>query len=327
MQDLINQVGRQEDWANYMTNVEMLEFPFLDWLPVGSKPTNPLYDYLADKYRAAEENRHVDGEDWDKFRNAGDTRGRLKSLIQWFDEGTAVSRLTQDVTSVKAVNDELATDIPKRLKEMSRDMEATFLDTSDHLEDNKVEGYRTRAVGSWVSNSAQALYPVPSDFRTPAASIDASVTTEDAVRDVVESIWLTTKSMEALTAFVGVSLKRLFADFRHFLPSSASTQSSGVVYQAQWKDKTITRAVDRYEGDGPPLELVLEAYNRNLTGTAAQQKKRGYLLHRSKWELRWHTKPTVYRLPFEGGSYKAAMECIAMLVCKNPAGEGLIDQA
>lgn len=327
MQDLINQIGRQEDWSAFITTVEMRDYPFLDWLPVGSKPVNPLYDYLADRYRAPEANSHVDGEDWDKFRNAGDQRGRLKALIQWFDDGTAVSRLTQDVTNVKAVNDELAHDIPKKLKEMSGDAEASFLDTHDHREDDHVNGYLTRSVGSWVSSSAQALYPVPADFRTPAASIDTSVTTENEIRDLLESILAETKSKEELTGFVGITLKRLFSDFRHFIPSSASTQSSGVVYTVPFKDKTIVRAIDRYEGDGPPVNLVWSPYNRGLTGTAAQQKKRGYFLHRSKWELRWHTKPTVYRLPFAGGSYRASCEMVAMLVCKSPRGEGSCDVA
>jgi hypothetical protein len=40
------------------------------------------------------------------------------------------------------------------------------------------------------------------------------------------------------------------------------------------------------------------------------------------WELRWNQKPAVYRPEFKGGSYEAAMDAIAMLVCKNPRGEG-----
>jgi hypothetical protein len=43
-----NVIGKQEDWANYLTNVEMRETPFLDWLPTGNTPVNNLYDYQAD---------------------------------------------------------------------------------------------------------------------------------------------------------------------------------------------------------------------------------------------------------------------------------------
>jgi hypothetical protein len=42
------------------------------------------------------------------------------------------------------------------------------------------------------------------------------------------------------------------------------------------------------------------------------------------WEMRWKQKPKVYRPEFKGGSYEAAMDMIAMLVCKNPLAEGKV---
>jgi hypothetical protein len=45
------------------------------------------------------------------------------------------------VTNIAGVEDELAREIPKCLKEMATDMEAAFQDDQDHREDDKTQGY------------------------------------------------------------------------------------------------------------------------------------------------------------------------------------------
>lgn len=324
-----NLVGNQEDWAKYITNVDMRNTPILEWLPVGDKPVNVIYNYQAEKYADPRDNAHVDGKPWTTFNPAQEGMGQLKALIQWFDNTTSVSKLSQDVSNTAGISDLLARDIPKRLKEMSRDMEAAIADDADCREDNKVVGYKTRSMGSWIQVAAQTLYPVPSAFRTPTASIDATAIaslTEDKIRDVLESIGKTTGDKSPITGFVGPKLKRKFADFQFYLPSSvatgATTQASGVQFTYDGMSRQIMRAVDTYSGDYGTVDLVLNFWLANLTGITAVQNGRGYFLHRNMWELRWNQKPKVYRPEFKGGSYQAAMDAIVMLVCKNPMGEG-----
>lgn len=323
-----NVIGKQEDWANYITNIEMLDQPVMDWLPVGQKPVNPLYDYQVDKFRAPRENAHVDGKPWGNFDSGGENRARLKAFIQWFDNGVSVSRLSQDMTKDAGIGDQMAFEIPKKLKEMAQDMEAQFCDDSESREDDKVNGYKTRSIGAWIKSTAQSHYPVDSNFRTPSASIVGTATasmTENEVRVMLQSMWGECKSVEPCTGFCGIDLKSKFADFQYFLPSSASTQSTGVVSQNVFKDKTISRSIDTYKGDGFMVDLVLTPWQANLTGSATAKKGRGHFLHRSRWELRWHQKPAVYKPEFKGGAYEAAMDAIAMLVCTNPLGEGKIN--
>lgn len=326
-----NLVGNQEDWANYITNVDMRDTPFLDWVSVGDKPVNVLYNYQADKFADPRVNSHVDGLPWQNFNSAADNRGVLKALVQWFDNTTAVSKLSEDVTKIAGVESELARDIPKRLKEMGRDMENQFLGDSDGREDNQVAGYLTRSVGSWVASGAQALYPVPAAFRTPAASINATATAtvvEDDIRNVFESMGGETGSAEMVTAFCGPKMRRRFSDYPLFQPSSASTGATGIVFEQQYGSRKILRNINQYEGDFFPVELVTSWWNAVVTaaraiqqGTVVQQY-RTYFLHRSKWEARWNQKPQVYRPEFKGGGYEAAMDAILMLVCKSPQGEG-----
>lgn len=321
-----NLVGNQEDWANYITNIDMRNTPILEWLPVGNKPVNVLYNYQVEQYTAPRDNSHVDGKPWTNFRDAQDGQARLKALIQWFDNTTSVSKLAEDVSNpAGGVSDLLAHDIPKRLKEMGRDMEAAFGDDADGREDNKTLGYKTRTIGSWINNSAQALYPVPAGFLTPAASIDATASasiTEDIIRNILESMGRQTGSKDEITAFVGPKAKRAFANFQFFLPSSSATQLTTAGFTQDGTSKEIVRSVDTYAGDYGPVRLVLDWFLANLTGSTTVQNFRMYFLHQAAWELRWNQKPKVYRPEFKGGSYEAAMDAIVMLVCKNPLGEG-----
>lgn len=321
-------VGLEQDWADYITNIEMRETPFLDWLSVGSKPVNPRFNYQAEKFRNPRSNSHVDGKPFGEPFSAGDSRVQLDALIQWFDHGVSVSKLSQDVSSNSAIADELAREIPKAMKEMAQDMEVNFLEDNDHRVDNRTVGYLTRGVGSWVSNTAQALYPVDVNFRPPAASIGTTTwatITEDNIRDILTSIWEQSKSSEMVTAFSGSTAMRGLADFQYRVPNSAftgGTFTTNPTLKREFKDKTISRTVRGYEGDFFDVEFVPTPWLVKLTGAAAVQRSRVYFLHRSKWEIRWNQKPRVYRPEFKGGSYEAFMDCLAMLVCKNPASEG-----
>lgn len=334
-----NIVGNQEDWAEMITNVEMMETPFLDFLPVGDKPVNVLYNYSAEKYDDPVENSHVNGLPVSGFLSAGDGRGQLKALVHYFTKTSAVSRLHQDVSNIAGVKDELASDIVKRTKELARDIEAAFLEDDDHIEDNGARGYRTRGVGSWIASSAQTLYPVPSDFRTPSASISTTASaslTENTILDILESMGTVTKNNRPITAFPGWKAKRAFNNIPLFTPAStlvggSPTGASGVTYQKN--GRSIDRVFERYMSDFGPVDIPgISFYNVNFSTNSTEKAYCTYFLHQDMWELRWGPgsdgkssssgKPTWMRKAYQGGAYEAFCESIAMLVCKNPKGEG-----
>lgn len=337
MIEYANIIGNQEDWANILTNVQMLDTPFLDWLPQGAPVKNTIRSYAAEKYDDPVENAHVDGKPITGFKSAGDGRGRLKALIHYFTKTSSVSRLHQDISDIAGVDDELAHDIVKRTKELSVDMEAAFLEANDCQEDNGAKGFKTRAVDSWIGTSAQALYPVPTAFRPAAASVSTTATaslTENVVLDILESIGRVTKSKDPISAFCGPKLKRAFNNIPFFTTGSvlvggSPTGASGVVYNRQ--GKVVDRTFERYNSDFGPVDITLSWRNLALTGNAIEQNYSTFFLHQNKWELCYGPgvskgaptgKPTWFRKEYEGGAYEAFCECIAMLVCKNPAGEG-----
>lgn len=334
-----NIIGNQEDWADVVTNVEMMDTPFLDFLPVGSTPVNALYNYSAEQYEAPKENAHIDGRPITGFAAAGDSRGQLKALIQYYTATSSVTRLQQDVTNIAGIDDELANDIVKRTKEIARDMEVSFLEDDDCQEGSSVQPYKTRGVGSWISSSAQTTYPVPSDFRPPAASIDVTASaslTENVILNILESMGSVTKSRQPVTAFPGQKAKRAFNNIPLFTPASvlvggSPTGATGVTYQKN--GKTIDRVFERYNSDYGPVDIPgISWLNVNLGGGTVEKAYCTYFLHQPMWQLRWGPgnpklraksgKPQWYHKQYEGGSEEAFCEAIAMLVCLNPKAEG-----
>lgn len=329
MLDYADIVGNQEDWAAFITNVEMEDAPFMDWLPTGGKPVNVLYDYQAEDYRDPVANSHVDGTPVTGFLSAGDSRGNLKALVQYFTKAASVKKLHQDVSNIAGVRDELAREIDKCTWELSTDMEAAFLEDDDHREDNTTVGYKTRGVGSWVSSSAQSLYPVPTAFLPPAASCITTASgsiTEDLLINVFESIGTITKGSKPLTAFCGPKGKRVFNQMPLFTPASvlvggSPTGATGVVYN-KGDVNTVGRVAERYVTDYGVVELRISWRNVFFSTNSTEKNYTTYFLHRDMWELRWNQKPQWIRKAYEGGSYEAFCEAVAMLVCLNPRAEG-----
>lgn len=328
-----NVVGNQEDWANYITQNDSFGTPFLNRLKTDSKPVNVLYQYQVDAYDSPEDNVHVDGKDWDAFNAAAKNRAELKARIQWFTKTAAVSKLSQDVTNAAGVADEMAREIPRKLTELARDMEATFCSSQAAYEDDGVTGNKTQGVGLWVQNgTSNQLYATPTAFQPAAAQISTANkanTSEQAIQDVLEAMWQKTGSTMPKFGLVGTKLKRRFRDFQFFDPTAAATTTFNTTRDVNRSESgALGGTVDRYESDWGTIELVvsnwLEKDGVNGITSTTVGTWRGYFLHPQMWCLRWNQRPTVYRPEYRGGSYKAAVEALAMLVCKNPIGEGAV---
>lgn len=324
-----NIIGNQEDWANFVTNVESSEAPFVSWLPVGDKPVNVLHQYQAEKFRDPVDNAHINGTPVSGFLSAGDSRGVLKALVQYFTKAAAITTLHEEVSDIAGIADEFARELDKCTTELTFDIEAAFLEDADHQADDTTKGYKTRGVGSWISSSAQTLYPVPEDFRPPAASVITTATasiTENSILDVLQSMAGTARMARPVTAFMGPSAKRMINGFALFTPASAlvggtPTGRTGVVSNLTGT-ATQDRVVERYLTDFGTVDFNISyrivAFDTNTVSTGYGT----YFLHRDMWQLRWNMKPQWHRKEYEGGAYEAFTEAICMLVCKSPRSEG-----
>lgn len=330
MLELQSVVGRQDDWANMVTNVQMVDTPCLAWLPVGKEIVAQERLYQGEVYDDPAENSHPDGKPVTGAKSAGRNRAALKSVIQYSTKAADVSKLTQDFGNQAAPRDELAHDIANQTKEFSKDMEAAILSIqNERIGVTGTVGFKTRGIPRWVQTDATGHvsgYETPTALRPAAAQIGTTATgslTEDVILNILQGIGTKTRSKETMTCFIGPTGKRAFNNFPMFVPSTASTVNAGA-YPRAVRGGAFDRGINRYETDFGPVDLVLSYNNHAIDATtvATYQTHSAYFLHQSKWEVAWGAKPKWMQKPYEGGMYEAFMEAIWMLTCWNPAGEG-----
>lgn len=330
-----NVVGKKTDWANYITLADEHETPLLRLLPKGPKPVNVVKHYQADTYTAPAPNAWPDGKDWTEFRTAGANRVELQSRCQWFVQTAAVSKLAQDVTDTAGINDELAHEIPKKMTEMAREMECAAASDQVAYADDGQTGNTFRGIGKWISSTwtSDADSDVPSSVLPAAAQVTTTAIAsqnEYNIRLIMESMWNQTGNTGRKVVVLGTKAKSMFTAFQYFTPAStnvvtwAGTASTSRV-NTRDEGAPVGGAVDTFASDWGTVELHLTRWNQYAGftgGSATYNPYRTYFLNSERWAWLWNQKPTVYKPEFKGGSYKAAIDAIVMLLCMNPIGEG-----
>lgn len=332
-----DQVGQQEDWANVITNVAMIDTPKLAWLPSGPSVKSMEHQYQAETFRAAGRNSHADGTPVGGEQSAGETRKALRSVAQYSTKRAGVTVLGQEFGNVAGVTDELGREIRKQTKELSKDIEAAISSAQEcRVGVTGTTGYLTRGIPNWIQRSAQATYPVDSSLYPADAQISTTATaslTENVILDILQGIGTTTRSKQTITAFIGPTLQRIINLFPMFVPSTGSTINGGA-YPSAVRGGAFDRGIVRYASPFGPVDLVMDFNNYALDSNGVAQSGTTYnthsafFLHQDKWSFSWGAmnggsgQPKWMESAYEGGKRSAFCESVWMLTCLSPAGEG-----
>ena len=319
-----NQVGKREDLADLISMVDAKDTPLASMIPKGAKLTASLFSWQADAYDKPNQDGVVDGTDVSTFNNKAKNRAKLDGRVQWVREPWMVSKLSQDLSDVAGVKSEKARAIAHCLTEMKRSIEAIIGSDAESQADDGTLPYKTRGLGSWISNSAQSDLPVPSAYRTPTGSLNNTASgslTESAVQDVLESSYQQSGKRSGFSLVCGTKLKRTFTGFAQYVPDK--TSHLAVRRQTQAAPMKIEASVAAFEGDFGSIVLIPDlwlAYSAGLATSATNF--RGYLLDMSMLELRYLDRPGSQELEDKGGGPRGYVDTIFGLVCKNPLALG-----
>lgn len=318
------QKGKREDLADYITLVDAKDTPVTSMIPKGSKPGNTLLSFQVDNMPAVSVAGSVDGVDVSAYENLNVGRAVIQNYIQVFQRAIRVSPLSVDVSIVAGLRDELSGMVAKGIKLLKRDMEATICGDADmQVDAGGTTPYLTRALGSWINNTAQGVNPVPAAFRTVTASINTTATASFAETDaqgVLTSIYSQTGQMKTYDTVVGPTLKRAFSNLLYTATASGVDAYQSIrTLQRDAFSSTITSSVDLFEGDFGSLRLHPTLFNVNAF--------RGYVLDMDLLELRYTNLPQVTELPDAGGGPARLIKAVAGLVVKNPLGLGKFSAA
>jgi len=331
----------REDLADYIAIVDAKSTPFVSMAPKGRDIGNMQFSWQVDNYGAPVLAGVVDGTDVTvaSASNPVVNRTRLNNYGQAFRRDLRIGFIaeTQDVAGV---TDELANGIAKKLVEIKRDMESTFLCTNQAAQaDNGTNPYLTGSMGNWLNNTNASNIGAcasGSPFLPASGAVDTTASasfTEATAQNVLTAIYSATGTFRDYDCILGTTLKRAFTN----LTSSGVTQvvnansiaaTSVRTFNQDLSSDTFKASIDLFEGDFGRLILHPSTFlgGKNSTSLSAQAFK-GYVIPMDMVEVRYAKLPQVKTLPDAGGGPARLVEAIAGLVVKNPSGFGFFNGA
>jgi len=332
--------GKREELADLIALVDAKDTPVTSMAKKGSKPGNTLFRWQADSLPTPKITGTIDGTDVSAYENYvkdGGTvyRAELSNYVQIFRRAVRVSPLTQDISTVAGVRDELANNVAKGIQGLKRDMEATICSDNGAQADSGSVPYLTRGLDKWLkaagAGTQDATLPIPSTFQTPTANRSTATTatlSESTVQDVLTGIYTQTGQFRDFDAVVGTSLKRAFTNlvFTSGTSGSAETRTAVRTFNRDAESSSYIASVDIFEGDFGKLRLHPSHFLKVSSGVG--NKNVGYVIPFDMMEIRYGGNvASVTALPNAGGGEARLIEAVAGLCVYNPLAFGVFDFA
>ena len=332
----------REDLADYIAIVDAKSTPFVSMAPKGRDIGNMQFSWQVDNYGAPVLAGVVDGTDVTvaSASNPVVNRTRLNNYGQAFRRDLRIGFIaeTQDVAGV---TDELANGIAKKLVEIKRDMESTFMCTNQaaQADNGSTNAYLTGSLGNWLNSTNASNIGAcasGSPFLPASGAVDTTASasfTEATAQNVLTAIYSATGTFRDYDCILGTTLKRAFTNLTASgttvtLNSNSIAATTVRTFNQDLSSDTFKASIDLFEGDFGRLILHPSTFlgGKNSTALSAQAYK-GYVIPMDMVEVRYAKLPQVKELPDAGGGPARLVEAIAGLVVKNPSGFGFFNGA
>ena len=341
-----NQVGIREELADYIAIVDMKSTPFVSQAPKGKDLGNVTFSWQVDNYATPTPGGVVDGTDVTYTAgnpgspvNPVPNRTRLSNYAQVFRNDLRIGFLanTQNVAGV-GNGGEIANGISKRLIELKRKMESTFLATNQTIQaDNGTNPYLTSSLGKWLTTTDSNGLGAPTSTFAPNSSAVTTTTSanfvEATAQNVLTGIYNATGTFRDYDVFLGATLKRAFTNLTAGVATLNSvtnsvSQTAVRTFNQELGSDTFKASVDIFEGDFGRLILHPDVWISSTDGSAfTALPYKGYVVPMEMVEIRYAKMPEVTPLPNNGGGEGRLIQAIAGLVVKNPNGFGMFNGA
>jgi hypothetical protein len=330
----------REDLADYIAIVDAKSTPFVSMAPKGKDIGNMQFSWQVDNYAAPIMGGVVDGADVtvSSAGNPVENRTRLNNYGQVFRKDLRIGFIAE-TQNVAGVNDELANGIAKRLVELKRNMEATFMCSNQaaQTEVSTSNPYLTGSLGNWLNGTNSANIGACASGSSFAPASGAVITTatasinEGTVQNVLTAIYGNTGTFRDYDCILGTTLKRAFTNLTASgtsvtLNTNAIAATSVRTFNQDLASDTFKSSIDIFEGDFGRLILHPSTFIGAKDGsTFVPEATKGYIIPMDMVEVRYAKLPQVKTLPDAGGGPARLVEAIAGLVVKNPSGFGMFN--
>jgi hypothetical protein len=341
-----NQVGIREELADYIAIVDAKSTPFVSQAPKGKDLGNVTFSWQVDNYATPTPGGVVDGTDVTYTAgnpgspvNPVPNRTRLTNYAQVFRNDLRIGFIanTQNVAGV-GNGGEIANGISKRLVELKRKMESTFLATNQTIQaDNGTNPYLTSSLGKWLTTTDSNGLGAPTTTFAPNSSAVTTTTSalfvEATAQNVLTGIYNATGTFRDYDVFLGATLKRAFTNLTSGVATlndvtNSVSQTAVRTFNQELGNDTFKASVDIFEGDFGRLILHPDVWISSTNGSAfTTLPYKGYVVPMEMVEIRYSKMPEVTPLPNNGGGEGRLIQAIAGLVVKNPNGFGMFNGA
>lgn len=316
------QVGRREDLSDVLVVADAKNTPFTSMARKGKKPVKTIFDWPVGQVPAPDTDSVPDGQPVNGVEDLSGNRALLHNRVHKLRRVVGCSEFAEDVNDPAGIASEFANAKANALLAVKRAMEAVFCGDQDCSLSGTT--HTTRGLGSWITNSAQTDQPVPSSYRTPAASINSNALTsltEDDLRAIMQSIYSQTGQMGDWDGLVGVDLKTLVSTFTIHDPNVAS-KTQVRMFNTQLKDNTLHAVIDVIKGDFGQIRLHPTLWNAWNNTTKVANTKRGYVLDMDDVAVRANKLPGFKPLPDDDSGPRGVVSAIIASQLGNPLKHG-----
>jgi hypothetical protein len=322
---------RDRDVADAWMYINPGKTPFLTMCPKGRSPKVRKLEQPA-MLRPAPRNQPVpDGKDVAdaEYESIEDKKRMMVTTWQQARRATKVGNIA-DVLGAQVPNlpprgSLLRKNIEMFMVALRQDVEMVCLSNQDlffETDDNNPN--RTRGLGSFIDDTAQAAEPVPAEFRTPATSIKGGKATrqaisEDDLGDILESVYEANEEPADLDMLCRLGVKRQMADW-----TRAGSTANNVMplrrFTQDADEEKIKCSVSIYEGEG----IVRVHPHFHLPAGEAEAYVWAYLLNLDYHEVNMVDAPKFIPHPNKGGGPRGHMSWTFFNNVRNPLKDGKI---
>ncbi len=311
------------------TYINRGETPWFAMVPKGVKPKQNKLEQPLLRRPAARNAPVPDGKDVESadYENVEDLKHMLSARWQKarraIKVGSVADALGAQYPNIPAKGGLLRQNIELFMTALRQDVEMVCLDNYDSFpEVDDTAGNRTRGANYWIQNGAQGDLEVPSQFRTPTASILSGKATVDAIteqdfRNLLVGIYNATEKAADLDLFCRLELKSQMADWT----KTGEVSSTTVPLRRFTQDATsgkIKLSVSIYEGEG----IIRVHPHFHLPSGSGSAFVWGYFFNMDFWNFHAVDTPTWKPHEDKDGGPRGHMSKTFFNMCRNPLMHG-----
>jgi hypothetical protein len=291
--------GNREDLVDTVYLISPTETPILTALP-RTKAEAVLHEWTTDALATAAANEKIEGDD--ATIDAASVKTRLNNRTAISNKVAGVTETQQAVSKV-GMQDAMAEDVGKKMKEIKRDMEVMLCANTAKVAGNDTTARKSAGFPTWIvanRNGAGA-----------AATGDGTDTATDGTQRAFAESMLLEVSQECFDSGGNPSLLVVGTFNKRVISGFAGNQTR----DSKASDKKIVNSIQVYEDDFNTLKVVADRFSRSRDALLldTEYAKVAYLRPFDTWDL-----------AKTGSSIRKQVETEWTLEVCNPAAHGIV---